>query len=389
MWGRVTALALVVSALVASPIDPEFTKDGHRLDVERDMRYLQHEMNQIVTPKPTHLRGVDTTAAASKEAAVSSASAALEESNLAQTGWATGLEDGEPSRKTTMVIDKHSGVINKISDRLEFEIVDSVAHHDQINALTSSKSATLQSMLLPSENALTERSLARRMCEQESVALSKLQMEITDSVERAEELAVTRTAQQKRYGGITKDIHDLTTANLKKLNEIKALLTAELGIERDDAGGLHFDPVALRLRTPEEMLAQSTSMIGDVSQNTIAKEAAQDATLKVIARAFDCPKCDASTVQLKGLKNKTIEDHATSSAACISLAESHRPSDEADRESAITLRRDLGDLEAARRLRESMGTELEALRRTGIHTGAKLKGFFEFLRTGAEFPSST
>merc|ERR1712048_8843 len=340
------------------------------------------------TVKPTQPHREQIDIPGQHDVGASSVSAALEESNLAETGWAMGLQPGEPNRKTTMVIDKHSGTVNKIMDRLEYEIVDSIAHHDQINALTSSKSATLQSTLLPAENGLTEQSLERRMCDQQTAALTKLEVEIADSVERAEELAATRDTQSNRYGGITKDIHALTSANLKKLAEIRQLLKAETDIERDDAGGLHFDPVALRLRTPEEMLTQALDMLESVSLNTISKEAAQDATIKTIAKAFDCPKCDASTVQLKVLKNKTREDHAISAASCVSLAELHRPSDESDREKAITLRRDLDDLGAARRLRESMGTELESLRRTGIHTGSRLKGFFEFLRTGAEFPSA-
>jgi hypothetical protein len=308
------------------------------------------------------------------------------DSSLAQVTWAVGLPAGEPNRKTTLVIDKHMLTLNKISDSIEYEVVDSVAHNDQLNALTSSKVAGLQSMLAPSECGLTERSLGRRICDQQAAALTHLQTELEDCVERADEMADVRALQSKRYGGITEEIHELTTANMKAIDEVVAILKAEALLESRDAGGLHFDPVSLRLRDPNEMLDQSLAIVQEVKGGVLLKEASQTRLLAEIKTAFDCKECDASATQLRALKTQTHADHTKATNACISMAEIHRPSDEVDREKAITLRRDLDDMESARKLREKTNLQLNSLRKTTIHTTSKLKGFLDFLRLGEPFP---
>eukprot|EP00301_Raphidiophrys_heterophryoidea_P003985 c11770_g4_i2.p1 GENE.c11770_g4_i2~~c11770_g4_i2.p1 ORF type:complete len:393 (-),score=148.47 c11770_g4_i2:106-1245(-) len=290
-----------------------------------------------------------------------------------QTSWtaAKATDDQHPAMDST--ISNLRGVL----DRLEMENVNDVAVQEAQTSSYASKRAQIQSMLALPQQAIAQRLQERQLCEKRAKSLQELTVTLASSIERTQQLVRVRQEQATHYSQTTTATKEITAKNKVTLAKIQQLLSGEIATEQSLNGGGGFDQVALRTQQPEDVLHTVQNLGSNLAALMGSKVSHGDVAVSNITATFGCPMCEKTADELKAISQRVSGELDDATKECARLTAAHREMDEADREKAISLKKDLEDLEEAERVHKAAAGVLQLQRANSQAVAKKMIGFFD------------
>jgi hypothetical protein len=356
-------LVIVVAFVGCSPIHDIFAK--MQIDTEPWDSDVLAEVKKVIE---THSKLINDKANS------------LGEQNEIQTSWQVDdNKDHAEERPRPPGLDGTIGNLVGVMDRLTMENANAVSSAEAMNSDYEGKKADIESRLAVPQQALKTRLEQRRICDQEESAMSQLESIISKAVSREEEIAGMRATQASHYSQMTAAMKHLTEKNQATLGKIISLLSMELTAERDISGSQQFDPVSLRQRQPEDMLRHAKELSSNLGVILDQKLQNQNQALVEISKAFACAECEEKAKRLREILGGIESEFSAKKLECDTMAESHRPLDEADRERTMSLNKELQDLEDANKVRLDAERSLKEQRDQAEHVAKKMVGFYQNL----------
>lgn len=301
----------------------------------------------------------------------------LEGQSHAEVDWTIASQLPETNeRPRPPLLESTISNLRTLMDHIELENVNAVAVQDATSSSYASKKALIESMLAVPQQAVIARGEQRGLCEREVKALLKLEGIVGEAINRGDTITKMRGDQAAHYTQMTSTIKSLTQKNIETLDEVLSLLGDELVAEVTNNGGVHFDPVALRLRAPEDMIKHAQELTSNLVTLMHSKLNHHDQALEQIKKAFGCADCEQAAAKLKDATSTIKNDLKAAKEKCAFLAESHRALDESDREKVLALKKDLEDIETAERVHQAAEAALQQERKQAQHAAEKMLGLF-------------
>jgi len=351
---RITVLILSLICISCSPLQSDTWGEKVLADVEKVIAFHEKKTNEIIST--------------------------FGEQSNSQLNWQVYSTTDQPvERPRPPQLDASIGNLLNIADRLVMENADAISNDEALMSAYLAKKSEIDGKLAVPQQQLLLRYEERQLCEKEEKAMSKLHEVVINGLNREKQISDMRATQSAHYLSMTNTMRALTERNQQILNQIQFMISIEIGNEQKINGSDQFDPIALRQRTPEDILNQSNQLSSDLGNILQEKMENENKALVEISQAFSCPVCDEKSQRLQQISEmiKTIKENKR--IECQNLAESHRVVDETDRETSLALKRELSDLENAHSLRDQAEKSLKDQRNQAEHVAKKMVGFYQNL----------